>query len=124
MNPVDPYNEEEWGDEVEKSDLFVIYVIGQDMNFLSKKIKRIVNKRHGWYDYDYKIATLTLINTINFNGSATENNPYPAENIEGILNGTELVGCVTTMNQVRFKTLQDLCNIMNVPLNSINIYRN
>lgn len=111
-NIIDPYNEENWDDDQkEYSDLYIIYVVGQDMNFLSKKIGR----------FDYKIATMES-GVIHFNGYATVTEPYEAQNINDILDGKELVGYIERFNLVRFKTLQSICQLMNISINSINFY--
>lgn len=116
---IDPYDEEIWDNQV-NPDLYVIYVIGQDQNFLTMKKRRMIQNR--FYEYYYTIATL-YHDDIHFNGSASVRESYPTENPEKVLDGTQLVGYITGMNNVRFKTLQELCDIMHVSINSINFVR-
>lgn len=126
---IDPFNEEEWEYEDEKDDkvpnnIYVIYVIGQDMNFLAKKKKVITDKRRGWYDHHYVIATVTKNDTVHFDGSATEKNPYSAEKVQDILAGKELVGHLVGNfgMMVKFSTLQSLCDKMEISIESVHMW--
>ena len=127
---IDPYGEEDWDDNKPylskqiTDNLYVIYVMGQDMNFLAFKKERITDVRRNWKTHDYVIATRRGDRTFHFDGYATVNEPYPAKKVNKILNGEELVGFITEFNNTRFDTLQNICNGLRVDIRNIKMYRN
>lgn len=119
INLLDPYNEEDWGDD--NKDIYVIYVIGQDMNFLCKKKYRITNTRMGWRDYYYEMAEDNN-GVINFDSHCTVEYAYAAEHQTDILSGKELIGYIEYPMRVRFTSLKNLCNKAGIDINKVIIY--
>lgn len=111
---LDPYNEEDWGD----LDLYVIYVIGQDANFLScKKIEGYV----GGFPYHKYVIAIKEGENINFDGYANVKDPYPVDeaDVDKIINGEEKIGYITNISLVKFDKLQNLCDILDYPVENI-----
>jgi len=120
FNEIDPYGEEDWN---VNDDLYVIYVIGQDGHFLTKKKERITDRRRGWKESYYVIATKRG-RVFYFDGVAIVDNPYPARNIDKILSGEEMVGYIENFGRVRYDKLQNMCDILHVNIEDINMYEN
>jgi len=122
-NDLDPYDEEDWEDN---NNLYVIYVIGQDSHFLAKKKERIINDRQGnWKDYYYVVATKKEnIFYFDFDIIGYVNDPYPVQNVDNILKGKELVGYIENFGIVKYDTLQNMCDILSVNIEDINMYEN
>jgi hypothetical protein len=118
-NEIDPYGEDNW--EYPNNDLWVIYVIGQDENFLAQK-QILPNPRFPqWPDYEYKILVLDKNEpTFDRGYSVNSNNAYPVEDMDKILVGKKLVGYIKGFGMTKFDSLQNLCNILNVPIEKIN----
>jgi hypothetical protein len=118
--PEDPYGEEIWDeDRMIIKNLYVIYVIGQDMNFLCQK-KFKMGKR-GWKDYYYEMAS-KIRGQISFDSNCTVRDAYDVHNREGVLNGTEVVGYIELFNRTRYDTLQNLCDILRIPIDNVKLY--
>jgi hypothetical protein len=120
INDIDPYGEENWGDR-EIKDLYLVYVLGQDENFLTQR-RQVGNGR--WPDYYYFIASLRD-GDFHFNSGAWERAPYPPKDIDKVLNGEKLVGYIEERGglTVRFDTLQNLCDRMEITIEQINFLR-
>ena len=132
VNPDDPYNEEDWGEIRKIDNVYVIYVIGQDMNFLCQKKFRLMNdvinprdRRERiihWRDYYYEMAHVRGGVDDNFDSNCTIRDAYECHNKEGVLDGTELIGYVERMNITRFDTLQNLCEKLRISIDSVKLY--
>lgn len=123
LNPNDPYNEEEWDDSRKKiiPDVYVVYVIGQDMNFLCQKKWKIIDQRRGWRDFYYEMLFIKG-GEINFDSKCTVSPAYECHNKEGVLDGTELVGYIKYWNTTSFDTLQNLCDKLRISIDSVKLY--
>lgn len=126
---IDPYNEENWDDDKPSitKDLWLIYVLGQDENFLSQK-QLLPNPRYPqWPDYEYKILcqNVGVEGMYSFDNfyTVSSNNAYPVEDLEKILIGERLVGYIIGFGTVRYDTLQNLCNGLGVTIENINFKR-
>jgi hypothetical protein len=111
---LDPYGEEDWE---ENKNLYIIYVIGQDANFLAKKK---IRKQGRWDDPYYEIAYKERHGRLVFDRGFNVNDPYPAKKVEEILNGTELVGYTTGFSNVRFDTLENIIQGTGINIDDIN----
>ena len=122
VNPLDPYGEEDWAEIRSIKDVYVIYVIGQDMNFLCQKKFKIVDERRGWKSYYYEMAHIRGGGDDNFDSNCTTKEAYDCHNKKGVLEGTELVGYIEGSMTTRFDTLKNLCDRLRIDINSVKLY--